>query len=89
MADRASQYDTTTSDFGLDKILSGRLKVRVSNANVSNPPTAAQATAALGSPASVGEGGLGVINDNGAGTNVYVLLSVGGSWYRLNATVLT
>lgn len=54
---------------------------RVSTANVSNPPTAAQITSAFDSPANLPEGWQAIIDDNGAGTNVWLVTAVSGSWW--------
>jgi hypothetical protein len=50
--------------------------------NVSNPPTAAEITAAFDAPATVGAGYAGVINDDGAGANVWFCVSDGSDWWH-------
>ena len=53
----------------------------VNTANVSNPPTDAELDSAFGTPATVGTGFYAAVNDNNAGTNVYLVLSDGTSWW--------
>ena len=52
-----------------------------SDNNVSYPPTDAQLDAAFGTPAAVGDGFVGVLDDNGAGTDVYLCVSDGTLWW--------
>jgi hypothetical protein len=49
-----------------------------STLNVSNPPTAAEITAAYGSPSEFYD--VIIINDNGAGTLYWLVVSDGTSW---------
>lgn len=60
-----------------------------SSANVSNPPTDAELDSAFGTPATVGAGFLGVVNDNGAGTNEYLCWSDGTNWFYATGTLAT
>lgn len=53
----------------------------ISEANVSNPPTAVQLTAALGSPANISPGMPKFVDDNGAGTSFYQVVSDGTFWW--------
>ncbi len=48
-----------------------------SSMDVSNPPTDAELTAAFGA---VEDGFLGLLDDDGAGENVWVCARVGGTW---------
>lgn len=53
-----------------------------SDDNTSNPPTKAQLTTAFGDPTTLTDGYLGVLDDNGAGTNVYLVgVSNDEFWY--------
>lgn len=61
----------------------------VSTANVSNPPTDAELDSALGTPASVGAGYQCLLDDNGADTNVYLVVSNGTSWHYVALTKAT
>lgn len=53
----------------------------ISEANVSNPPTAAQLTAAFGSPANISPGMPKFVDDNGAGTAFYQVVPDGTDWW--------
>ena len=53
-----------------------------SDANVSNPPTDAELDAAFGQPAAVGDGYIAILDDNGAGTNVWFIASDGANWWH-------
>jgi hypothetical protein len=57
--------------------------------NVSNPPTLAQLTSIFGTPAAVGKGFTAYINDNGAGTNFYLIASDGTNWWIFSGTKAT
>jgi hypothetical protein len=61
----------------------------VSTADVSNPPTDAEFDSALGTPASVGAGYQCLLDDNGADTNVYLVVSNGTSWHYVALTKAT
>lgn len=54
--------------------------IPVSTANVSTPPTAAQLSSAFGTPANLGDGFIGLVDDAGTGTAFYVCFTVGGVW---------
>lgn len=64
-----------------------RCGMRFSTANVSTPPTDAELDSAFGTPASVGPAFTALLDDNGAGVNVYWVASNGTSWYY-NAMIL-
>lgn len=53
----------------------------VSTDNVSSPPTDAQLDSAFGTPATVGEGFIGLIDDNNAETDVWLCVAIGSSWF--------
>jgi hypothetical protein len=57
-----------------------------STANVSNPPTDAELDSAFGTPASVGAGYSAILDDNAAGTNVYMVSSDGTNWWYSSMT---
>ena len=59
----------------------GTILIRVSTANTSNPPTDAELDGELGTPAAVGAGFMALLNDNGGGANVYLVLSDGTNWW--------
>ena len=52
-----------------------------SDANVSNPPTDAEIDAAFDTPANVGDGYAAFIDDNGAGANLWLVVSDGTNWW--------
>lgn len=52
-----------------------------STANVGNPPTDAELDAVFGTPAANGTGFLAILDDNGAGTNVWLVAGNGTNWY--------
>lgn len=49
--------------------------------NVSNPPTDAELDTAFGQPAALGEGYGGIVDDNGAGANVWLCYVAGTAWW--------
>ena len=57
------------------------LQVPVSQDNVGNPPTDAQLDEAFGQPATVGAGFVAIVDDNGAGTAIWLVASDGASWW--------
>jgi len=59
----------------------GGIVTRISTNNVSATPTAAEITGAFGSPATVGAGFVGLIDDNGLGTAMYICASDGANWH--------
>jgi len=61
--------------------------LRVSAANVSNPPTDAELDSAFGTPAAVGEGFTALVNDGGGDTNIYLVASTGTAWAYVSLTV--
>lgn len=65
----------------------GAIKTIVSSANTSNPPTQAQLVSAFGAAANAQPGYIGILNDNGGGTAVYLVMSDGANWFYILATV--
>jgi hypothetical protein len=57
------------------------VKLRVATDNVTNPPTDAELDSAFGTPAEVGAGFVALLDDNGAGSDVYLVASDGGAWW--------
>ena len=49
--------------------------------NTANPPTDAQLDTAFGTPAQVGDGFMGLLDDNGAGTAVYLCVARNSAWW--------
>lgn len=60
--------------------------VVVSTDDISTPPSDAELDVAFGTPGDVGEGFVGVVNDGGAGTNVYIVFSDGSYWWHAAMT---
>lgn len=58
-----------------------------SDDNVSNPPSEAEINTAFGTAATAGAGFIGVIDDSGAGTNVYFVVSTGAKWAIFTGTI--
>ncbi len=74
---------TSTNPSLLSGILnaSAGVRTKISTANVSTPPTAAELTSAFGAPGTVGSGFIGLVDDNGAGTTEYSVWSDGTNWF--------
>jgi hypothetical protein len=64
----------------------GHLRLIVSTADVSNPPTDAELDTEFGTPADVGPGFLRLIDDNAAGAHFYLVASDGTNWWTFTAT---
>jgi hypothetical protein len=64
----------------------GHLRLIVSTADVSSPPTDAELDAAFGAPAEVGAGFIRLINDNAAGADFYLVASDGANWWVFTGT---
>jgi hypothetical protein len=65
------------------------IRVQVSSANVSAPPTDAELDTAFGTPAAVGAGFLALLDDNAAGSAVYLIASDGTNWWHVALTKCT
>jgi hypothetical protein len=86
-------YNNSGTDFNLagtsadnNQIIEG---VTFSRADVSNPPTDAELDAEFGTPATLDEGFTAFIDDNGAGTNFYQVVSDGTNWWYSALTKAT
>lgn len=64
----------------------GNPYVKVSQNNTANPPSAAELATAFGAAATVGAGFVGIVNDNNADANNYLVFSNGTSYWILTAT---
>ena len=62
------------------------LQYAADTTDVSNPPTDAEIDAIFGTPATVGSGFGRYIDDNGAGTNFYSVVSDGTNWWVFTGT---
>jgi hypothetical protein len=65
-----------------------RTKMAVNNVN-DTTPTAAELTTSFGAPATVGTGFVGIVKDNDADTNCFVVVSNGTSFFYLKFTKAT
>jgi len=65
-----------------------RTKQAINNVN-DTTPTAAELTTSFGTPASVGTGFVGIVKDNDADTNCFVVVSNGTSYFYLKFTKAT
>lgn len=65
-----------------------RTKQAINNIN-DTTPTAAELTTSFGAPATVGSGFVGVVKDNDADTNCFVVVSNGTSYFYLKFTKAT
>lgn len=82
-----SQTGTAQSDFGgLVNCSTNGIRTKVSTANTANPPTDAELDSAFGTPATVGTGFIGLLNDNNGGTNEYLCWSDGTNWFYATGT---
>lgn len=62
------------------------IKTQVSTDNVSDPPTDAELDTAFGTPATLGEGFIGILDDNSADTDVWLCYTSDTSWFYLQGT---
>lgn len=60
--------------------------LRVSAADVSDPPTDAELDAALGEPSVLGGGFRALVDDGGAGADVWLVWTDGVSWFYVQGT---
>ena len=65
-----------------------RTKMEINNVN-DTTPTAAELTTSFGSPSAVGSGFVGIVKDNNADTNCFVVVSNGTSFFYLKFTKAT
>jgi hypothetical protein len=64
----------------------GQLRLQLATPDVSSPPTDAELDAVFGTPAEVGPGFLRLIDDNAAGSALYIIASDGANWWHFTAT---
>jgi hypothetical protein len=63
-----------------------RITPAMSNDDVSNPPTDAELDTAFGTPATVGDAFLGIVDDNAAATNVWLCVAKNSAWWYVALT---
>jgi len=79
-------FASVTSTAAVNATAGGvRTRMAINNVNDS-APTAAELTTSFGTPASVGTGFVGVVKDNDADTNCFVVVSNGTSYFYLKFT---
>ena len=67
-------------------VTQGQIRLAVCTADVSNPPTGTELDAIFGAPAEAGAGFLALLNDAGAGTNLYLVATDGANWWTFVGT---
>lgn len=78
-----------TASAGVNSTAGGvRTKMAINNVN-DTTPTAAELTTSFGSPSAVGSGFVGIVKDNDADTNCFVVISNGTSFYYHKFTKAT
>ncbi len=84
-----------TPESGTELALAGVVKAtdgvrgKHSTADVTNPPTDAELDSAFGTPSTVGAGFTATLDDNGAGTAMYLVASDGTNWWHTLMTKAT
>lgn len=82
-------FTTVTSTNAVVATAGGvRTKMAINNVN-DTVPTAAELTTSFGAPATVGSGFVGIVKDNDADTNCFVVVSNGTSYFYLKFTKAT
>lgn len=75
--------DSQTAKLHVD----GDLRLEMHTDNVSDPPTTAELNSALGSASTVGAGYMALLDDNNAGSDVYLCVSTGSNWGYVKMTL--
>ena len=78
---------TPAEKHDLVDLVNNVLEIHYHTDNVSNPPADAELDAAFGTPATVGAGFVAMLNDAGAGANVYLVASTGSAWLYVELTL--
>jgi hypothetical protein len=82
-------FTTVTSTNAVVATAGGvRTKMAINNIN-DTTPTAAELTTSFGTPAAVGSGFVGIVKDNDADTNCFIVLSNGTSFFYHKFTKAT
>ena len=61
----------------------------LSTNNVNNPPSDANLDSAFGTPANLPDPFFGIVDDNGLGTTVWLVVATNGSWFYTAMTLAT
>ena len=78
--------DLGTISLRFRDLYASRPHVPVSDDDVSDPPTDGELDTAFGTPATVGEGFVGLVDDDDANTKAWIVFSLGGSWWHKELT---
>lgn len=70
-----------TGSAWVDLQSSAAISIGYATDDVTNPPTDAELDTAFGTPATVGAAFIGILNDAGGGTNLYMVASDGTNWW--------
>jgi len=82
-------FAVVTSTAAVNATAAGvRTQMAINNVN-DTTPTAAELTTSFGAPATVGTGFVGIVKDNDADTNCFVVVSNGVSYFYLKFTKAT
>lgn len=71
----------------VDQLRRQETGITLSNDNVSNPPTAAELTTAFGAFTDLPDPFLGIVDDAGAGTTVWLVVAVNSTWHYEGLTL--
>ena len=85
----AGQIPHQVLDHLYHTVTQGQLRLAVATPDISNPPTDAELDAAFGTPAEVGPGFLRLLDDNAAGSALYLIASDGANWWTFAASKAT
>jgi len=78
--------EVATLDSDGKAYLAGGVRTKVATTNVTDPPTDAELDTAFGAPATVGEGFVGIVDDNNAETTMWLVAAVGSTWWYVELT---
>ena len=79
--------DVINGDLEITGLLTaGGLKVKYAEDNVADPPIDSQLDTAFGTPAALGAGYIGILDDNSADTDVYICFTNDTSWWLIKGT---
>ena len=85
--DRIAQLEDRLHELERSAKTGAATLLEINITDVSNPPTDAQLDAIFGTPAQVGAGYMAIVNDAGASSNVWLVVSDGLYWWYEALTV--
>jgi len=80
------EFDNDTVVINGDLAATGNFKMACSTSNITTPPTDTEIDGIFGTPATVGAGFMGMIDDNGDGSDFYLVRSDGTNWWYFTGT---